>query len=98
MSKNKKQQVNIQASKEELKGAYSNVLKATHTRDEFVLDFLNIVGGQGTLSSRVILSPAQLKRVIMTMQDNLKKYEDKFGEIEVKARQDSKEKIGFQAD
>ncbi len=54
----KTKQIKIQASKDDLKGVYSNVMQVSHTQEEFVLDFLNITGTTGVLSARVILSPA----------------------------------------
>ena len=74
-------QINIQATKDELKGSYSNMMQVTHTQEEFVLDFLNIIGSSGVLASRVILSPGHFKRTVRALEDNLKKYEGKFGEI-----------------
>ena len=35
-------QIQIKASDEKMKGEYSNVLQILHTKEEFVLDFLNI--------------------------------------------------------
>jgi translation initiation factor 2 beta subunit (eIF-2beta)/eIF-5 len=77
----KPKQIQIQASKDELKGVYSNVMQVSHTKEEFVLDFLNIVGSTGVLSSRVILSPSHFKRMIRVLEENLRKYEEHFGKI-----------------
>ncbi|NCU42256.1 MAG: DUF3467 domain-containing protein, partial [Candidatus Moranbacteria bacterium] len=72
-------QVQIKASDEKLKGEYSNVMQILHTKEEFVLDFLNIFPPTGTLNGRIILSPGHFKRMIVVMQENLKKYEEQFG-------------------
>lgn len=91
----KQQQIQIKASDEKLKGEYSNVMQILHTKEEFVLDFLNIFPPTGTLNSRVILSPGHFKRMISAMNENLKKYEDQYGTItESEAPQQN---IGFQA-
>ena len=74
-------QVQIRASEADLKGVYSNVMQVSHTQEEFILDFFNIVGGSGVLSARVILSPSHLKRMIRALEENLKNYEDRFGPI-----------------
>jgi len=81
MEKQKPQQIQIRSSENDLKGAYSNVMQVTHTQEEFVLDFFNIMGQTGVLSSRVILSPSHFKRMVQAMEDNLKKYEEHFGLI-----------------
>lgn len=77
----KPQQINIKATDEKLKGEYSNVMQILHTKEEFVLDFLNVFPPTGTLNSRVILSPGHFKRMVKAMGENLKKYEDQFGKI-----------------
>lgn len=93
-NKNPNQKINIKANDEALKGAYSNMMQILHTKEEFVLDFLNIFPPTGTLNSRVILSPGHFKRVLKAMEENLKKYEDQFGKVsQAKAPNQS---IGFQ--
>jgi len=62
-------------------GAYANNMLITHTRDEFVMDFSLIVPPMGTVTARVITSPGHMKRIISALQDNVKKYEAKFGTI-----------------
>lgn len=76
------QQIQIKASDEKLKGEYSNVMQILHTKEEFVLDFLNVFPPTGTLNSRVILSPGHFKRMVKAMGENLEKYENQFGKIE----------------
>lgn len=73
--------VNIKISDEELKGRYSNLLRITHTREEFILDFINLVPPQGVVTARIVASPGHLKRIIRALGHNLEIYEEKFGEI-----------------
>jgi hypothetical protein len=74
--------IQIKAQDDELKGKYSNVMQITHTQEEFVLDFFLMVPPQGNLASRVVLSPGHLKRMVAALQDNIEKYEGKFGKIQ----------------
>ena len=76
--------INMKCSDEDLKGRYASVLQIYHTKEEFVCDFLNVLPPTGTLSSRVIVTPSNLKEMIKAMQDNLKKYEKSFGKINPK--------------
>ncbi len=73
--------INIKIADEELKGRYSNLLRITHTREEFILDFINVVPPQGAVTARIVTSPGHLKRILHALGDNLKRYEDRFGEI-----------------
>ncbi len=75
------QGLNIKISDEELKGRYSNLLRITHTREEFILDFINVVPPQGVVTSRIATSPGHLKRIIQALNENLEKYERAYGEI-----------------
>jgi len=75
-------QVQIKVQDEDLKGKYSNLMQITHTQEEFVLDFFLVIPPQGTLAGRVILSPGHLKRMIKALQENVERYEGKFGKIQ----------------
>lgn len=80
MSEEKKG-LNIKIADDELKGRYSNLLRITHTREEFVLDFINVVPPQAVVAARIATSPGHLKRIIQALNDNLERYEKAYGEI-----------------
>ncbi len=63
-------------------GSYANNMTVTHTREEFILDFLMIAPPAGAVTSRVVTSPGHLKRMIMALVDNLNNYEQMYGEIQ----------------
>lgn len=75
------QGVDVKISDEELKGRYSNLLRVTHTREEFILDFINLAPPQGVVTARVISSPGHAKRIIQALQTNLAQYEKTYGVI-----------------
>jgi hypothetical protein len=56
-------------------------LQITHTSEEFIFDFLNTIPPEGQLIARIITSPQHAKRILAVLQENLAKYEEKFGEI-----------------
>jgi hypothetical protein len=89
-------QLQVKVSDEILKGVYSNMVQIGHTREEFVLDFMNVYPPAGTLNSRVIMSPSHIKRVLTALEDNLKKYEAQFGKIE--AGQAPQHTVGFRTE
>ncbi len=74
--------INVKIEDEELKGRYSNLLRITHTREEFILDFINLVPPQGIVTSRIVTSPGHLKRIIGALASNLRRYEETYGVIE----------------
>lgn len=75
------QQMQVKVSDEVLKGVYANMMQVAHTPEEFILDFMSIFPPAGIIASRVIVSPGHLKRMAAALQENLKQYEAKFGEI-----------------
>ncbi len=76
------QEIKIKAKDEELKGIYSNLMQILHTKEEFVLDFFLVTPPEGILASRIIMSPGHFKRMAKALQENVGKYEEKFGKIE----------------
>ena len=76
------QQIQIKVKDDDLKGVYSNLMQVLHTKEEFILDFFLVSPPTGILTSRVVMSPGHLKRMIKALQENLGKYEEKFGKIE----------------
>lgn len=90
-----KQQIQIKANDEKIKGEYANLMQIAHTKEEFVLDFLSAFSKAGVLVSRVVTSPGHIKRMVAAMQGNLEKYEEKFGKIEEDTKKEE-QTIGFE--
>jgi len=77
-----KKQIQIKVKDDVLQGIYANVAQLQHTKEEFILDFMNVFPPAGTLNARVIMSPGHFKRMILAMQENLQKYEQKYGSVD----------------
>lgn len=94
------QNINIKVSDEILKGVYANLMFASHSKEEFILDFISAFGPQGEQVAKVIVSPGHFKRIVAAVADNLKKYEAQFGPIKEEqgpatAEKSSTSKFGF---
>ncbi len=84
MEENKiKNQLNIELSEEVAQGIYSNLAIITHSTSEFVIDFVRIMPGipKANVKSRIILTPEHAKRLLLALEDNLKKFEKMNGPI-----------------
>ncbi len=81
--KQKGQQLNIELSEEVAQGVYSNLAVITHSSSEFVVDFVRVMPGvpKANVKSRIILTPEHAKRLLLALQDNIKKYETIHGPI-----------------
>ena len=64
-------------------GQYSNISIIAHSASEFVLDFASILPGlpKAKVRSRVILNPENAKRHMLSLQENIARYEKHFGTI-----------------
>ena len=84
MEKNKSQ-IKIEIDDEISQGQYSNFAIVTHSPAEFIIDFISILPGvkKTKVRSRVVISPMHVKTFMRALDDNIKKYEKKFGEIKV---------------
>ncbi|OGP97058.1 MAG: hypothetical protein A2Z39_03115, partial [Deltaproteobacteria bacterium RBG_19FT_COMBO_46_9] len=54
-------------------GVYANNMLVIHTKEEFIMDYMMVVPPNGAVTSRVIISPGHMKRIINALQDNVKK-------------------------
>ena len=79
------QQLNINLPPEVAEGTYANLAVISHSSSEFVLDFVRMLPGikQANVKARVILSPEHAKRLLFALQDNIAKYENQFGSIQI---------------
>jgi hypothetical protein len=77
----KAQKLPIKFTPQAIGGVYSNQMMVSHTREEFLMDFINLFPPEGVVNARVIVSPGHLKRMIRALSDNLARYERKFGPI-----------------
>lgn len=95
---NQQQQIQIKIDDTTLKGVYANMMGVAHSKEEFILDFINIYPAQGTgvATARVIVSPGHMKRILGAIKDNIEKYEKAFGTI-TEADAPTTGGIGFQA-
>ena len=75
--------MNIELSEDIAEGIYSNLAVISHSNAEFVVDFILLVPNvpKAKVKSRIILTPQHAKRLLGAMADNIKRYEQQFGEI-----------------
>ena len=78
---NDKQEIKVNFPEKLQGGVYSNNMIVTHTREEFVMDYLMVVPPAGAVTARIIVSPGHMKRIVAALNENMQKYEQKFGTI-----------------
>lgn len=79
------QQINIELGEKEAEGIYSNLAIITHSPAEFVIDFTRVLPGvpKAKVHARVIMTAQHAKLLLRALDDNISKFEQKFGEIKI---------------
>ena len=82
-------QLQVELKEDVAQGVYSNLAVIAHSSSEFVMDFVRIMPGvaKAQVKSRIVMTPEHTKRLVLALQDNLRKYEAQFGEIRLPERQ-----------
>ena len=77
------EQTTIDLSADVAGGIYSNLALITHSRAEFVVDFMSQLPGmpKPRVQSRLIMTPEHAKLLLRALEDNIARYEQNFGEI-----------------
>lgn len=75
----------FELSPEVAQGQYANLAIIAHSASEFILDFASMLPGmqKAKVKSRIVLTPEHAKRVLLSLQENIARYERNFGPIKV---------------
>jgi hypothetical protein len=90
----KPKQLEVELGEKESEGVYSNMVLIAHSPYEFIFDFARYLPGvkKAKVYSRVIMTPQHARSLQKTLEENIKKYEKKFGKIELGGKDQT---IGF---
>jgi hypothetical protein len=91
----KQQQLQVELGPEQSEGIYANGVGIHHTPSEFIMDFLRILPGaqKAKVFARIIMTPQNVLLLRNALDDNVKKYEDRFGKIKIFGKEEKE--IGF---
>lgn len=78
-------QLDIELSHEVAQGTYANLAIISHSTSEFIVDFVRIMPGvpKAQVKSRIILTPEHAKRLMLALQDNIRRFEQSNGVIKL---------------
>ncbi|MGN0092052.1 MAG: DUF3467 domain-containing protein [Alistipes sp.] len=87
MAENTQIGMDIELDAEVAQGNYSNLVIISHSTSEFILDFATILPGlaKAKVRSRIILTPEHAKRLLLSLQENIQRYESNVGKITIPA-------------
>ncbi len=86
MAEVKKVGLDLDLNEEVAQGLYSNLAIIAHSNSEFILDFAAVLPGmpKPRVRSRIVLTPEHAKRLLLSLQENITRYEQTIGKIEIK--------------
>lgn len=81
--------IDLELDEATAQGQYANLAIISHSATEFVLDFAAIMPGvpKAKIKSRIVLGPEHAKRLLMSLQENITRYESNVGRIDLKSVQ-----------
>lgn len=87
----------IQLDEDVAQGIYANLAVVNHSDAEFTLDFIFVQpqAPRAKVRTRVISSPKHIKRLLMALEDNVNRYEQRFGPIDVGSPEDVPQAGGY---
>ncbi len=87
-SNSQKRQVKLELPRDP-SAIYANMVMITHNANEVVFDFIQVLPNddRARLQKRVIMTPTHSKLFLNALQDNIKKYENKHGNLNAPPRQ-----------
>ena len=89
MNETKKPGIEIQLDEQVAQGYYCYLAIIAHSTSEFILDFATMLPGlpKARVKSRVVLTPEHAKRLLMSLQENITRYESSIGKINIPTKQ-----------
>lgn len=79
--------IEVELNDEVAAGHYSNLAIIYHSTSEFIIDFAAALPGvkKAHVRSRIVLTPEHAKRLLLSLQENIVRYESAMGKIEIPA-------------
>ena len=83
MEEPKNNQLEIDLNHEVAQGTYANLAIIAHSTSEFIVDFVRLMPGvpKPEVKSRIIMTPENAKRLMLALQDNIRKFAQDCGVI-----------------
>lgn len=96
MPEEQKPPINVEIGEKESEGIYSNFVLIAHSSSEFIIDFARILPGlpKAKVFSRIVMTPQHTRLLLNALEDNIKKFEERFGKIKVVGKEENKG-LGF---
>lgn len=93
----KQQQINVEIGEKEAEGIFSNFVLIAHSPSEFIIDFARLLPGlpKAKVFARILMTPQHAQLLHNALEDNIKKFEERFGKIKLFTREETTKGFGF---
>lgn len=83
----KKRKVKLEMPKDP-SGTYANTVMISHNKTEMFFDFIQMLphDARARVQERLVMTPTHAKMFLRALTDNINRYEQNFGEIEIPQR------------
>lgn len=90
MSQSQKRQIKLELPKDP-SATYANMVMIGHTQNEVIFDFIQVIPNdpRARVQKRIVMTPAHAKMFLRALDENIRRFENKHGEIEIPARPQS---------
>ena len=87
MQPNKQRKIKLEMPKDP-SGTYANMVMISHNKNEMFLDFIQTLphDPRAKVQQRIVMTPTHAKLFLQALQENIGRFENQFGEIEVPKR------------
>lgn len=91
------QQINVEIGEKEAEGIFSNFVLIAHSSSEFIIDFARLLPGlpKAKVFARILMTPQHAMLLRNALDDNLKKFEERFGKIKLISKEETAKGFGF---
>jgi hypothetical protein len=95
MAEAKQMGIELSLDEQTAPGTYANLVVISHSSSEFVFDFAALLPAmpKAKVQSRIIMTPEHAKRLMMSLQENIIRYESAMGKIEVQMQPSADEGV-----
>jgi len=85
MAAQPQQQINVEIGEKEAEGVYANLAMIVHSPTEIIFDFARVMprSPKARVQARIIMTPMHAKALHNALTENLKRFEEQFGEIKM---------------
>ena len=96
MEKKHENQLQIELKEDVAQVVYCNLAVISHSSSEFIMDLIRVLPGlpKARVKSRVVLTPEHAKRLLISLQENITRYESNVGKINIPTKQPMIEPFG----